>query len=81
MSPLCVLLFVIWSRLWNVMKMMTNVESKLNEEEFFADAVDILKKGVREHGKRECLQGAISKGKVYFLGGKNNGHMKDLSSY
>lgn len=54
---------------------MADVESKLNKDELFADVAYIPKEGVGLHGKRECLHDAISKGKVYLLGGENNGHM------
>ena len=37
---------------------------------FFADTVDTPKEGVEQRRKRECLKGAISKGKAYLLGGK-----------
>ena len=47
---------------------MTDVEIILNGEEFFGDTVNTPKEGVEQHRKRECLKGAISKGKV--LGGK-----------
>ena len=45
---------------------MADPEKMLNDEEFFADTVDIPKEGVEQHRKRECLKGAISKA----LGGK-----------
>lgn len=49
---------------------MAEVENILNIEEYFGDNVDTPKDGVEQHMKPECLKGAISKGKAYFLGGK-----------
>ena len=49
---------------------MADAESMLNEDGFSADTVDTPREGVEQHGKQECLKGAINKGKVYFLGGK-----------
>ena len=37
---------------------------------FFGDTVETPKEGAEQHRKRECLKGAISKGKMYLLGGK-----------
>ena len=51
---------------------MADPEKMLNDEEFFADTVDIPKEGVEQHSKRECLKGAISKV------AKSNEHMKKL---
>ena len=50
--------------------MMAHAEKILNDEEFFEDTVDTPKESVEQHTKRECLKCAISKGKVYLLGGK-----------
>ena len=36
------------------------------------------KKDIEQHKKRECLKPAISKSKVYLLGGKNNGILEWL---
>ena len=47
---------------------MTDVENILNDDDFFGDIVDTPKEGIEQHRKRECLKGALSKGKV--LGGK-----------
>ena len=55
--PFHVILFVIWWRNQPVIKMMTDVESILNEDEFFADTVDTPKEGVKQHKKRECFEG------------------------
>ena len=43
---------------------MTDVESILNDDEFFADTVDTPKEGIEQHKKRECLKSTIGKGKV-----------------
>ena len=40
------------------------------DDELFGDTVDTLKEVIEQHGKRECLKGAIGKCKVYLLGGK-----------
>ena len=53
--------------------MMSDAENILNNDEFFAYRIDTPKKDIDQHKKRECLKPAISKGKVYLLGGKNNG--------
>lgn len=67
---LCAIYFVIWWRFRHVIKIMAEVENILNNEEYFGDNVDTPKDGVEQHMKPECLNGAISKGKAYFLGGK-----------
>ena len=43
--------------------MVVNVENILNNEELFGNTIDTPKEGVDQHWKRECLMGAISKGK------------------
>ena len=48
--------------------MTSNAGNLLNNSEFFADIVDKLKTCIEQRKKRECLKGAISKGKL--LGGK-----------
>ena len=68
--PLYVILFVMWWRFRHVIKIMIEVKSILNDDEFFGDTVDTPKEGVEQHRKRECLKGAISKGKAYLLRGK-----------
>ena len=35
---------------------MLDEENILNDDEFFTDTVDILKKGIEQHKKRECLK-------------------------
>ena len=59
------LLFVIWWRFQHVIKVMVDVENILNDDESFGDTVDTPKEGIEQHRKRECLKGAISKGKAY----------------
>ena len=56
--------------------MIADLERMSNKDEFFVDTFDTLKEVSEQQGKRECLKGAIIKGKV--LGGKNSGHMKEL---
>ena len=43
--PLYLILFFIWWRFRPVIKAMTDVESILNDDEFFADTVDTPKEG------------------------------------
>lgn len=50
---------------------MIDVENILNNDELFGDTVDTPKKGTEQHRKRDCLKGAISKGKAYLLGRKH----------
>ena len=66
--PLHVILFAIWWQFQHLIKMVADVDSILNDDEFFADTIDRPKEGVEQHKKRGCLKEAISKGKV--LGGK-----------
>ena len=66
--PLYVIWFAIRWRFRHVIKIMTDAENILNDDEFFADTVDTPKEGAEQHRKRECLKRAICKGKV--LGGK-----------
>ena len=40
----------------------------LNDNEFFGDVVDTPKEDIEQHKKRECLNGAIDKGKGHLLG-------------
>ena len=49
---------------------MSDVEKVLEDDESFADNVDTLKENVEQHRKKECLKGAISKGKLFLLGSK-----------
>ena len=61
--------FFIWWRFRYLIKAMADVES-------LAGTADTPKEGIEQHKKREYLKSNISKGKI--LGGKNNGHMKEL---
>lgn len=47
------------------MKMMSDVEKIVNNDEFFAETVYTPKEGVEQQRKRKCLKGAINKGKTY----------------
>lgn len=47
------LLFEIWLHFQYVKTMMSDVENISNNDEFFSDAADISKEGVRQDGKRE----------------------------
>ena len=49
--------------------MMSDAENIVNKDELFSDTVD-TSEDVEQHRKRKCLKAAISKGKVYLLGGK-----------
>ena len=57
-------LFLIWWRFRRLIKAMSDVENILNDDDFFGDTVDTPKEGIGQHRKRECLKGALSKGKV-----------------
>ena len=48
---------------------MTDVEDIFNDD-FLGDIVDTPKEGIEQHEKRECLKGAIGKGKGHLLGSK-----------
>ena len=71
-------MFVIWWQFWPQMKMIADIESISNKDEFFSNTVDKLKKSVQQQRKQKCLKGAISKGKVFLLSDKNSTHMKGL---
>ena len=49
---------------------MADVGNKLNDDDFFGDAVDTPKEGIGQHRKREWLKSVIGRGKEYLLGGK-----------
>ena len=51
---------------------MTDV-GDIFDDDFLGDIVVTPKEGIEQHKKRECLMGAIDKGKGYFL---INGHVK-----
>ena len=48
---------------------MADAEDIFNDD-FFGDIVDAPKEGIEQHKKRECLKGAIGKGKGHLLGSK-----------
>lgn len=48
------------------MKMMSDVEKIVNNDEFFAETVHAPKEGVEQQRKQKCLKGAINKGKKIF---------------
>ena len=51
--PLYLALFHLWLRFQHVIKMMTDVESILNHDEFFADPVDAVSKDKVLGGKKQ----------------------------
>ena len=60
--PLYLLLFFIWWRFQPLIKTIADAEDIFNDD-FFGDIVDAPKEGIEQHKKRECLKGAIGKGK------------------
>ena len=52
---LCLTFLFIWWRFRHIVKAMANIENILNDDDFFPDAVDRPKEGIRQHRKRECL--------------------------
>ena len=62
------ILFLIWHRFRYIIKIMPDVGDILNDNEFFGDVVDTPKEDIEQHKKRECLNGAIDKGKGHLLG-------------
>ena len=48
---------------------MTDV-GDIFDNDFHGDVVDTPKEGIEQHKKRECLNGAMDKGKGYLLGSK-----------
>ena len=65
--PFYLIWFFIRWRFRRVIKAMADVGNILNDDDLFGDTVDTLKEGIGQHEKRECLKGAISKGKAYLL--------------
>ena len=62
-----------------VIKMMSDAENILDNNECFADTANTPKEGIEQHKKREkreCLKGAISKEKPVV--DKNSKHMEGL---
>ena len=49
---------------------MTDTENMLNNDEFFGNIVDTMKKGIEQHRKQEFLKIVIGSGKAYLLGHK-----------
>ena len=47
---------------------MPDVGDILNDNEFFGDVVETPKEDIEQRKKRECLKGAIDKGKGHLLG-------------
>ena len=66
--PLYLILFLIWYRFRYIIKIMPDVGDILNDNEFFGDVVDTPKEDIEQRKKRECLKGAIDKGKGHLLG-------------
>ena len=66
--PLNLILFLIWYRFRYIIKIMPDVGDILNDNGFFGDVVDTPKEDIEQHKKRECLNGAIDKGKGHLLG-------------
>ena len=46
------------------MKMMSNKENLLKDDEFFTDAALTPKEGVEQNRRQECLKVAISEGRI-----------------
>ena len=69
-SPLHLILFLVWWRFRHVMKIMANVEDILNDNKFFGDVVDTPKEGIEHRKKQEELKISIDKGKGHLLGHK-----------
>ena len=68
--PLYLILFLIWLRFRHVIKIMSDVENILNDDDFFGDSADTPKEGIEQYKKRECFKGVIGSGKAYLLGRK-----------
>ena len=68
-----IILFVIWWQFQYLKNMMVDVENILNEDEFFADAIDAPQEQRR---KRECLKGAKIKSYQEVI---NSGSMKEFT--
>ena len=66
---LYLILFFIWWQFQPLIKAMTDVEDIFNDY-FFEDIVDTPKETIEQHKKRECLKGAMDKGKGHLLGSK-----------
>ena len=66
--PLYLILFFIWYRSRYLIKILPDVGDILNDNKFFGDVVDTPKEDNEQQKKRECLKGAIDKGKGHLLG-------------
>ena len=49
--PLYLILFFIWWRFQHLIKIMTDIEDTLNDDDFFGDIVDSPKEGLEQHKK------------------------------
>ena len=67
--PLYLILLLICWRFQPLIKAMADV-GYIFDDEFLRDIVDTPKEGIEQHKKRECLKGAIDKGKRHLLGSK-----------
>ena len=57
--PLYLILFVIWWQFRHLIKIMANASNILNDDDFFGDAVDRPREGIKQHRKRKCLKSVI----------------------
>lgn len=62
--PRYVALFLIWWKFRHVIKMIADIENILNNDDISVVTINIQKKGVEQHRKREYLKGGISKENV-----------------
>ena len=49
--PLYLILFFVWWRFQHLIKIMTDIEDILNDDDFFGDIVDSPKEGIEQHKK------------------------------
>ena len=49
--PLYLILFFVWCRFQHLIKIMTDIEDILNDDDFFGDIVDSPKEGIEQHKK------------------------------
>ena len=75
--PIYVILLAIWWGFCYVVKMMSDAENILDNNECFADTANTPKERIEQHKKRVCLKGAISKEKPVV--DQNNRHMEELT--
>lgn len=62
--PRYVALFLVWWKFRHVIKMIADIENILNNDDISVVTINIQKKGVEQHRKREYLKGGISKENV-----------------